>query len=143
MLKRLVAPLVIGGALLTGATAVAGTAYAATPVASATKAGPTQTVKTWVRAHRRELRRDVIAISAKTIGVTQKDLVAELRSGQSIADVAAQNKVSSQTVVNALDGAADTAVNKAVADHKLSAAEAAKIEAALPGRIGELVNHTF
>jgi hypothetical protein len=143
MMKRLVAPLAIGGALLTGATTVAGTAYAATPVVTATSSGHTQTVKTWVRAHRRELRREGIAISAKTIGVTPDALVAELRSGKSIADVAGQNNVSPQTVVNALVGAADTAINKAVDDHKLSSAEAAKIEAALPGRIGELVNHTF
>jgi hypothetical protein len=143
MMKRIVAPLVIGGALLTGATTVAGTAYAATPVATATSSGHTQTLKTWVKAHRRALRREGIAISAKTIGVTSKDLVAELRSGKSIADVAGEHNVSAQTVVNALVGAADTAINKAVAGHELSSAEAMKIEAALPGRIGKLVNRTF
>jgi hypothetical protein len=143
MMKRMVAPLVIGGALLTGATTVAGTAYAATPVATAASSSPTQTFKTWVKAHRRALRREGITISAKTIGVTPKDLVAELRSGKSIADVAGENNVSAQTVIDALVGAADTAISKAVADHELSSAEATKIEAALPGRIGKLVNRTF
>ena len=42
-----------------------------------------------------------------------------------------------------LVAAADTELNQAVTNHKLSSAQATKIEAALPGRIAKLVNHTF
>jgi transposase-like protein len=146
VLKKLIAPLVIGGVLL-GGVASAGVAAAATPAATASAAAPTHAgkhaLRAWLRAHRRELRRDGIAISAKTIGVTPKALVAELRSGQSIAAVAGAHGVSAQTVVNALSSAADTKIGQAVTDHKLTSAQAATIEAALPGYLTKAVNHTF
>ena len=143
MLKKTITYLAIGGALL-GGVAVAGTAYAGTPAAPTPAVAPATAsghpLHTWLETHRKEIRREGLTISAKTIGVTPKALVAELRSGKSVADVAAQHGVSAQTVVNALVGAADTAVNRAEADHKLTAAQADKIEAALPGRVTKAVD---
>ena len=71
MIKKIVAPVVIGGALL-GGMATTGAAYAATPAAST--AAPSHVtkshVKAWLRSHRKELRRAGLDISAKTIGLT-------------------------------------------------------------------------
>ncbi len=147
MLKKAIAPLVLAGALL-GATAAAGTAYAATPTSTAaTAAAPAKAsahpLRAWLRAHRKAIRRDVVAVSSKTIGVTPQDLVSELRSGKSIADVAGEHNVSAQTVVNALVGSADAKIDQAVTNHKLTQAQASEIEAALPGLATKVVNHTF
>jgi hypothetical protein len=148
MLKKLIAPFVIGGVLL-GGVAWAGVAGAAAPAATASaSAAPVahtgkHALRAWLRTHRRELRREGVAISAKTIGVTPKALVAELKSGQSIAEVAAAHGVSTQTVVNALSSAADAKISQAVTDHKLTSTQAAKIEAALPSYLTKAVNHIF
>jgi hypothetical protein len=145
MLKKTLASIVIGGVLLGGAASGA-TAYAGTP-ASATATAPASTgsqhLRTWIRDHRRQIRKAVVAISAKAIGVTPAALVTELRSGKSIATVAGEHSVSAQTVVNDLTSAADAKITQAVADHKLTSAQASKIEAALPARLAKLVNHTF
>jgi hypothetical protein len=146
VLKKLIAPLVIGGALL-GGVASAGSAYAGTPTPAATAAPSTHTgrqqLRAWLRAHRRQIRRDAVTISAKAIGVTSTQLVTELRSGTSIAAVAGQHNVSAQSVINALVSAADAKVNRALTDHKLTSAAAAAIEAALPTYVTKAVSHTF
>jgi hypothetical protein len=149
-LKKLIAPVVIGGVLL-GGVAAGGAAYASAPAtttAVATAKVPATTkghhaLRGWLRAHRKEIRRDGVVISAKTIGVTPQVLVADLRSGKSIAEVAQANNVSPQTVVNALVSAADAKVTQAVSDKKLTQAEANKIDAALPGLITKAVDHVF
>jgi len=144
VLKKIIASAVVGAALLVG-IASTGAASAASPTATASATAPTGSHPHagWLRAHRREIRRAGIALSAKTIGVTPKDLVTELRSGKSIAGVAGEHNVSAQTVVNALVSAADADVNKAVASHQLTSAQGAKIEGKLPGYVTKVVNHTF
>ncbi|HUY66223.1 MAG TPA: hypothetical protein VMV06_05355 [Acidimicrobiales bacterium] len=147
MLKKLIAPVLIAGAIL-GGVASAGSAYAAAPTpptatATATPQAGSHPLGAWLRAHRRQLRRAAIGISATTIKIAPKDLVTELRSGKSIAQVAGEHGVSTQIVVSALVTAADARINQAVTNHKLTTAQAAKIESALPGRINKLVNHTF
>ena len=146
MLKKIIAPLVVAG-VLAGGVATAGAAYASTPAATAT-AGATGHAKghgaqAWLRSHRRQIRRSGVAISAKTIGVTPKTLVSELRTGKSIADVAGEHGVSAQTVTNALVGAADTKISQAVTNHKLTSAQASKLEARVPGLVAKAVAHTF
>jgi hypothetical protein len=144
VLKKLMVPILAGGVLL-GGVAATGTAYASTPTASV--AAPAHigksAIRAWLRAHRREIRRAGVAISAKTIGVTPKALVTELRSGKSVADVAGEHGVSAVSVVNALASAADAQIAKAVTANKLTSAEAAKIEVALPGFLTKAVDHTF
>ena len=144
MLKKFIAPILAAGVLL-GGVAATGTAYAAAPAAAV--AAPTHVsksaVRAWLRAHRRQIRREGVAISANAIGVTPKALVAELRSGKSIAEVAGEHSVSVTSVVSALTSAADAQINKAVASNKLSSAEAKKIETALPSYLTKAVNHTF
>lgn len=143
MLKKIAVPIVAGGMLL-GGIAATGTAYAGTPATPVATADVTKgALRSWVRAHRRELAKAGVAISAKTIGVTPQDLVTELKSGKSIADVAGEHTVSVQSVVTALDSAADARINQAVTAHTLSSAEANRIEAALPGYVTKVVNHIF
>ena len=113
MVKKIVIPVLVAGALFGGALS-AGTASATTPTTTATTATPATSAtaapaadghlaaRAWLRAHRRRLRREGAAISAKAIGVTTKALVTELRTGKSVAEVAAEHGVSAQTVVNAL-----------------------------------------
>ena len=144
MLKKLIAPLVISGALL-GGVAAAGTAYAATPapaVSAAAHPGKAA-LRAWLRTHRKQIRKDAVVLSAKTIGIAPKALVAELKSGKSVATVAGEHGVSAQTVENTLVGAADAKINAAVTAKKLTSAEASKIEAALPAYVTKAVNHTF
>jgi hypothetical protein len=137
MLKKTVVSLVIGASLL-GGVAAAGTAYAATP----TSATATRTARAWLRSHRKEIRKAGIAVSAKTIGVTPKVLVSDLRADKSVADVATEHGVSTATVVTALVKDADAKVSQAETDHKLTAAQATKIEALLPARITKAVDRT-
>ena len=144
-LKKIIAPVVIGGVLLGGGIATTGAAYASTPAAVAPSTSTTgaHSVKAWVKAHRREIRKAGVAVSAKTIGVTPADLVTELRSGKSIAQVAGEHNVSSQTVESALVKGADGKINEAVSANKLSSTLANKIEAALPAYVAKAVNHVF
>ena len=143
-LKKVIAPVVIAGALLGGGIATTGAAYASTPAATpSTATTGAHAVKAWVKAHRREIRKAGVAVSAKAIGVTPADLVTELRSGKSIAQVASEHNVSSQTVESALVKGADSKVAKAVSTNKLSSTLADKIEAALPGYVAKAVNHVF
>ena len=144
MFKKIIAPIVIGGAVL-GGVAATGTAYAATPVAStaAPSTADKGQVKAWVRSHRKEIRKAGLDLSAKTIGVTPQALRADLKSGNSIAGVATHHNVSPQTVINALVSATDNQVNQAVGAHQLTSTQAGKIEAKVPGWVTKVVNHTF
>ncbi len=145
MLKKVIAPLVIGGALL-GGIASTGTAYASTPAPAVSTTAANHgkhALKAWLKAHRRQIRRDAAVLSAKTIGITPKALVTELRTGKSVATVAGEHGVSAQTVESALVTAADAKIAAAVTAKKLTSAEASKIVAALPAYVTKAVNHTF
>jgi len=96
-----------------------------------------------VRLHRKDLRREGLSISASTIGITPQALRADLKSGQSIAQVAAAHGSSASAVESALTKAADAAVQKAETAGTLTATQAAKIEAKVPARIDQAVNHVF
>jgi hypothetical protein len=148
-MKKLIATVTAGLALsgMAGVGLSAGLsspAGAATPAAVST-AAPTgrHPLRAWLRAHRKAVARDTVKISAQTIGVTPKDLVSTLRSGQTIAQVARANNVDPQTVVDALVQAADAKIGTAVTNHRLTQAQATKIEAVLPGAVTKLVNHVY
>lgn len=142
MLKRLIAPVALGAALL-GTLAVGGVAGAAapTPTPAAAAHSGTHPGRSWLKAHRKDLRKAVVTISATTIGITPQALVADLKSGESIAQVAGQHGVSAQTVVGALTKAADTKVAEAVTAGQLTRAQGARIDARLPARITRVVDH--
>ncbi len=66
------------------------TAQRRTVPASSTGKHP---LRAWLRAHRRAVARHTVQISAQAIGVPPKTLVAALRAGQSIAQVASSHNV--------------------------------------------------
>ncbi len=142
-MKKYLTPLVIAG-VVTGGLVAGGTAYAAAPTAAApSTAGhhaPSGTAKADRDHRRRALRRAAVVLSARTIGITPRQLVTELRSGKSIAQVATEHNVSAQTVVTALTDAADARIAKAVSAGRLTQARATKLEAALPARITAAVD---
>ncbi len=149
MFKKIIAPVALGGAVL-GAAVLGGVATAGaatTPAPTAATTAPSTAGKgqgrAWLRAHRKELRKAGLEVSAKTIGISPQDLRSDLKAGNSIAGVASQHNVSAQTVVNALVSTADNRINQAVTDHKLTQTQAQAIEAKLPARFTKVVNHTF
>lgn len=142
MNKKIIAPVVIGGAVLAGLGAST-VASAATPPANASTSHAKGHIATWVREHRAEIRKEGLAISAKTIGITAPQLASDLKAGNSIAGVASQHNVSAQTVVNALVTAADGRINQAVTAGKVNATVAHRVEAKLPARVTTIVDHTF
>jgi hypothetical protein len=87
-------------------------------------------------------RRAVLKLVADTIGIAPKDLVAALKDGQSIAQVAEAHGVATQTVVDAVIGRATERIDKAVAAGKLDADRAAKIKERLPQRVDRLVHRS-
>ncbi len=129
------------GSLGVGA-ALAAPAGAATTPASSTPAH-NGAARTWVRDHRRQIRRAVVAVSSKAIGITPATLVTDLKAGSSIAQVAASHGVSASTVEGDLVSYADAKVAKAVADHKLTQAQGQKIDARLPALADRVVTHVF
>ena len=144
-MKRLIATVAVGGAVVMGAATVgiAGAAYASTPTAAVTALHNSGTVATWVRTHHNAIRRAVVTISANSIGVTPQDLVSELHSGKSIAEIAGEHSVPVQNVVNALVNAAQARIDQAEQHGRLNSTTASKMTAALPRYATKLVNHTF
>lgn len=96
------------------------------------------------RTHRpiRNAVKDSLATAASTIGIDTKDLVKELRSGKSIADVAAEHGVAEQTVIDAVVSSLSSQLDRAVTDGTISAERAAEVKAKLPARVLHFVEAT-
>jgi polyhydroxyalkanoate synthesis regulator phasin len=93
-------------------------------------------------AGRRPALRGAIKLAADTIGVEPTDLVKDIRSGKSIADVAKANKVDPQKVIDALVKAGDARIDQALANGTIDKDKADKAKASLPGRAKHLVEFT-
>jgi uncharacterized protein (DUF433 family) len=142
MFKKILVPVTVVAVLFVG-LASSGVASAATTTQSTATTTAHNSPGKWLAAHKKQIGKAVVAVSSTTIGVTPQDLVSELRSGKSIAEVAGEHNVSVQAVSDALVSAAEAKVNQAVTDQKLTSTQASKIEAALPGYVSKLVNHVF
>ena len=96
------------------------------------------------REHRpwRYAVRDSLSVAASTIGIDVRDLVKELRSGQSIAADAQDHGVSERAVVDAIVGDLSTQIDQAVAAGKLTAERADTIKSRLPDRVQHFVEVT-
>jgi uncharacterized protein (DUF433 family) len=95
------------------------------------------------RERRRERRQALVEVAAKAIGIPTDELVADLKSGKSIADIAHSKDVDVQKVVDAIVSSAKEKIDAAVESGKLPADKAEQIKSRLADRIGELVNRTF
>lgn len=78
--------------------------------------------------------------AAAAIGMTVEELRDELRSGKSIAQVAAARGVDTQKVIDALVAAATKRIDEAVAGGRLTAEQASTLKADLEQRITDRVN---
>ncbi|HEY3833813.1 MAG TPA: hypothetical protein VGO03_16065 [Acidimicrobiia bacterium] len=145
MRKTLVSVLLAGSLAAGGAVAFTSMSAGAATTTASTAASAT--AKTTPKAKhpliRKAIRRAVVRISAKTIGVTQADLVQELKSGKSIADVANEHSVKPATVVSALVKAGDQELTRLAKNHRITAARAKKIAARLPALATKVVNKHF
>jgi len=78
--------------------------------------------------------------AAEAIGIESEELRAALEDGSTIAEVAEANDVEVQTVIDALVAEAETHLDDAVADGKLTEEKAAEMQANLADRIEAMVN---
>jgi hypothetical protein len=78
-------------------------------------------------------------IAAKTIGITDAQLMDELKQGKTIGAVATAHGSSAQKVIDAMVTAANTRIDKLVTDGKLDATKAAAMKTKSTAMITELV----
>lgn len=125
------------------ATAVAVALVLAPAAAGVAGAADSSTPKATTDGHR-PMRRAARAagVAAGAIGISREDLVAALRSGKSVADVARDHNVDPQTVVDALVHAADQKIDQAVTNGRLDADRAAAIKDKLETRVTKAVDAT-
>lgn len=89
---------------------------------------------------RHHLLRLGIAEASKVIGIEPQALVAELRQGRTVAEVASDHGVTADAVVDALVAAFNTHVDEAVANGRIDAATAVKLKEEASSRIENFVN---
>ena len=78
--------------------------------------------------------------AAGAIGIETADLAAAIGEGASIAEVAAQHGVAAEDVVNALVEEANTRIDQAAADERISAERAAALKASVAEKVTDMVN---
>jgi hypothetical protein len=142
-LKKTLAATVAATTLGVGGLALVSAGGAtATPTPTST---PGATAKAHVgrRALRRRVLRGAVKVSAKSIGIPPKDLVAQLKTGKSVAQVATAHGVSPSKVVSDLVTAGDKRVDTLVSKHRITAERGAKIKARIPTLADKFVNHVF
>ncbi|HEU5003359.1 MAG TPA: hypothetical protein VFW71_11360 [Actinomycetota bacterium] len=83
-----------------------------------------------------------LAVAAKAIGVSATILAQDLRSGQSIAEVARSKNVAVQKVIDALTTAATARIETALKNGRITDAQATTLKADLASRITAFVNQT-
>ncbi len=88
---------------------------------------------------RRRALRAAVEIAAQTIGVEPESVVRAHRAGQSVGDLATENGVLPQTVIDALVEAAAGRLDEAVARGRLDAVRASSIMERLPDLARRLV----
>jgi hypothetical protein len=94
-------------------------------------------------ARRPHLGKKLVEGIANDLGMAPKDLMTELRSGKSIADVANEKGVDPQKIVGDVVGAIDGKIDQRVADKKLDQARADAMKQNLPQRVTDFVNKVW
>lgn len=127
-----------GGSIAVAAAGLTGVASAqsSTPTASA----PAEAGQKGAHAGRRHAAKEAFKEVAKDLNMAPKDLLAELRSGKTINQVAQEQGVAPQTIVDDLVGKVDARVDKAVSEGKLTQEQGDKIKAKAPERIATLMD---
>lgn len=115
---------------------------ATTPAPPANQAGHPK-ARTAARHHRllvRRFLRGAVKASAKTIGIPPKELLQDLKGGQSVADVARAHDVDPQKVIDTLVSDANTRIDKAVHNGHLTQKQADALKKRMPTAAEKFVN---
>ncbi len=88
----------------------------------------------------RDLRKEAIRVASKTIGIAPKELLQDLRGGQTIAQVAEAHGHTGQQVIDAMVAEANHDIDKLVANGKLTAEQGEKAKERALAAITKLVN---
>jgi len=139
----------LAGLALLGGTAVfalggGSVASAATTATSAVSQAANPSgggARGWLKAHRKEIRKQGIETAASTIGISTDELKQDLKNGQSIAEIATAHNVDPQTVATALVTKVDTAIDQAVTAGKVTQARGDALKAKVPTAIDRVINH--
>jgi hypothetical protein len=143
-MRKILVSATAGAVLFTGTLALVGSAAQAQDSGEPTAQGrPQKPDDGSQRTRRHRLIRAVIQTSADTIGIDSHALVAQLRAGKSIAQVATEHQKDPQTVIDALVAKASARIDQAVAEGKLTAEKAATIKEKLPSVAERIVNKVF
>jgi urease alpha subunit len=139
-LTKIIAAATTAAVLTTGAVTVAG---AASGDSGSKKPAATAEAKNHPKKAvlRRLVGRRAAILAAKTIGITPKQLVEEVKGGKTVGQVASDHGSSPTAVINALVAAGNKAIDNQVAKHHISADRAAKIKAKLPEKVTNFVNN--
>lgn len=87
-----------------------------------------------------ERRKAMAATAADALGISTEDLVARLRDGATVAEIAAERDVDVQKVIDALESEARSAIDEAVADGRVPADRADELAQRANERIERFVN---
>ena len=140
-MKKALGTIMAAGLLTLGAT---GTAYATGTDPAAGSGDKPVTVHDHARGRHPGVRREAIRVAAdaaaSTIGVDVSEIKAAVKGGQTVGEFAESKGVSAQSVVDAIVSALNDRIDQAVADGKIPAERAAKVEERVPGFADRLVH---
>ena len=94
------------------------------------------------RGRRGRVAGAALGTAADAIGIERADLVAAIRDGQTVADVAQAHNVDPQTVVDALVTNANAKIDEALANGRIDQARADEMKANAATRADKFVNDT-
>jgi transposase-like protein len=141
-MKKFLAAATTAAVLATGGVAIAGAA-GSDGSGSSTSTAPAAEAGGHPRQHRRlHVVKVGLATSAKAIGISTKELAAEIRDGKTIAEVAQAHDVDPKAVEDAIVAAAGARIDKAVDNGKLDASRAATLKDKLAARAKQFVETT-
>lgn len=83
---------------------------------------------------------DIFKAARDYIGISQQDLMTQLRAGNSLADIAVKNGKTRQGLIDAITNAANAKIDKAQQDGKLTADQATQLKAKVTASVGQLVD---
>jgi uncharacterized protein (DUF433 family) len=146
-MKRFLATAVTAAVLATTGVAVAGAAGSDGSGSAGAGSSTSAPAAAEARQHPRQYRRLHVvqvglATSAKAIGISTRDLVAELRKGKTIAEVAQAHNVDAKTVEDAIVAAASARIDQAVDNDKLDASRAVTLKDKVAARAKQFVEKT-
>lgn len=119
-----------------------GSSTPAEAAASTSTSSPTPGPDTGDHRGLRGLGVDLLQKAAGVIGVSEQTLQDDLRSGQTIAEVATANGTTAQKVISTLTGDLTTAIDSAVANGDLTSAQASQLKSNLTQMVTDFVNRT-